>query len=89
MENKEAKRKLRKQRIGIVVNDNMDKTIKVEVHRRMRHPIYGKFIERRKYYLVHDPNNEAKKGDRVRIMESRPFSKRKTWRLVEIIERAK
>ncbi len=85
----ENKRKLRKQKIGIVVNDSMDKTIKVEVRRRMRHPIYGKFIEKRKNYLVHDENNEAKLGDKVRIMECRPISKLKRWRLVKIIERAK
>ena len=86
----EAKqRKLRRQKVGVVVSTKMDKTIKVEVHRRMKHPIYGKFIDRKKNYLVHDENNTAKVGDKVRIMETRPYSKHKRWRLVEIIERAK
>ncbi|HID02590.1 MAG TPA: 30S ribosomal protein S17 [Desulfobacterales bacterium] len=88
MENK-LTRSLRKQRVGVVVSDKMDKTISVEVVRRMRHPKYGKFITRRKKYLAHDENNEAHVGDTVRIMETRPFSRRKRWRLVEIIERAK
>ncbi len=80
---------MRKQRVGVVVSDKMDKTVTVEVVRRMRHPKYGKFITRRKKYLVHDENNEAHIGDTVRIMETRPLSRRKRWRLVQIIERAK
>ncbi len=88
MENKST-RPMRKQRVGVVVSDKMDKTVTVEVIRRMRHPKYGKFITRRKKYLVHDEKNEAHIGDTVRIMETRPLSRRKRWRLVQIIERAK
>jgi small subunit ribosomal protein S17 len=88
MENK-LTRPMRKQRVGVVVSDKMDKTISVEVVRRMKHPKYGKFVTRRKKYLVHDENNEAHIGDTVRIMETRPLSRRKRWRLVQIIERAK
>ncbi len=88
MENKST-RPMRKQRVGVVVSDKMDKTITVEVVRRMKHPKYGKFVTRRKKYLAHDENNEAHVGDTVRIMETRPLSRRKRWRLVEIIERAK
>lgn len=85
----ETKRKLRKQRIGLVVSASADKTIKVEVTTKMKHPKYGKFIKKRKNYLAHDENNECQVGDTVRIMETRPLSKLKKWRLVEIIERAK
>lgn len=85
----ETKRKLRKQRIGVVVTDSMDKTIKVQVISKVKHPLYKKFITRKKNYFAHDENNEARVGDTVRIMETRPLSKLKRWRLVEIIERAK
>ena len=85
----ETKRNLRKSRIGVVVGTSMDKTIKVQVTARMKHPKYGKFISRRKNYLAHDENNECRVGDTVKIMETRPLSKLKKWRLVEIIERAK
>lgn len=85
----ETKRKLRKQRIGLVVSASADKTIKVEVTAKMKHPKYGKFIKRRKNYLAHDEKNDCQIGDTVRIMETRPLSKLKKWRLVEIIERAK
>ena len=85
----ETNRKLRKSRIGVVVGTSMNKTIKVEVSTKMKHPKYGKFISRRKNYLAHDENNECRVGDTVKIMETRPLSKLKKWRLVEIIERAK
>ena len=83
------KRNLRKQRTGVVVSNKMEKTIAVEVRRRVKHPIYGKFITKSKKYLAHDQENTCNIGDTVTIMETRPLSKRKTWRLVEILERAK
>lgn len=79
----------RKQRIGVVVSDKMDKTITVLVERRLRHPIYGKFVRKTKKFLAHDEQNSCKEGDKVRIIESRPLSKLKRWELVEILERAK
>lgn len=82
-------RKLRKQKIGVVVSDKMDKTIAVNVERRLMHPIYGKFVKRSKKFFAHDEENTCKVGDKVRIMETRPLSKNKCWRLVEILERAK
>jgi len=82
-------RKLRKQRIGVVVGTSMNKTIKVEVSTKMKHAKYGKFITRKKNYLAHDEENTCGEGDKVRIMETRPLSKLKKWRLVEILERAK
>lgn len=82
-------RNLRKSKTGVVVSDKMDKTISVQVERRLRHPIYGKFVKRTKKFFAHDEQNECKIGDIVRIMETRPLSKNKCWRLVEIIERAK
>jgi small subunit ribosomal protein S17 len=85
----ETNRKLRKQRTGVVVGDSMNKTIKVEVSVKMKHPKYGKFITKKKKYLAHDEENTCQVGDTVRIMETRPLSKLKKWRLVEIIERAK
>ena len=84
-----ADNKLRKQRTGVVVSNSMDKTISVTVERRLRHPIYGKFVKKSKKFMAHDENNECNVGDTVRIMESRPLSKRKRWSLVEIVERAK
>ena len=83
------KRNLRKERIGLVVSNKMDKSIVVQIERRFRHPIYGKFVKKTKKFIAHDENNECNIGDTVRIMETRPLSKRKNWRLVEIIERAK
>ncbi len=80
---------MRKTRVGTVVSDKMDKTIVVQVERRIRHPLYGRIITRRKKFKVHDEDNAAAVGDRVRIMETRPLSKEKRWRLVEIIQRAK
>jgi len=82
-------RNLRKQKIGVVVSTKMDKTISVLVERRLMHPLYGKFVKRSKKFLAHDEENTCNIGDKVRIMETRPLSKRKRWRLVEIIERAK
>lgn len=82
-------RKLRKQRTGMVVSNKMDKTIAVSIERRIQHPIYGKFVKRSKKFIAHDENNECSIGDTVRIMETRPLSRRKRWRLVEILEKAK
>jgi small subunit ribosomal protein S17 len=82
-------RKLRKERIGLVVSDKMDKSITVRVERKMKHPMYGKFVKKSTKFLAHDEKNECNTGDTVRIMETRPLSKSKCWRLVEIIERAK
>ncbi len=83
------KRNLRKERIGLVVSNKMDKSIVVRIERRFKHPIYGKFVKKTKKFIAHDENNECNIGDTVRIMETRPLSKNKNWRLVEIIERAK
>ena len=82
-------RNLRKERIGVVVSAKMDKSIVVAVKRKVKHPIYGKFINRTKKMMAHDESNSCGVGDTVRISETRPLSKNKTWRLVEIIERAK
>lgn len=82
-------RNLRKERIGKVVSSKMDKTITVEVLRKVKHPIYGKFMSKTKKFAAHDENNDCGEGDTVKIMETRPLSKNKRWRLVEIIERAK
>ncbi len=82
-------RKPRKERTGLVVSNRMDKSIVVEVLRRIRHPKYGKFVKKTSRFLAHDENNDTNIGDSVRIMETRPLSKRKCWRLVEILERAK
>jgi len=77
----------RKVRVGKVVSDKMDKTIVVAVERSKRHPLYGKIIRRTKNYMVHDESNECKAGDKVRIMETRPLSRKKRWRLIDIIEK--
>lgn len=82
-------RSLRKTRVGKVVSDKMDKTIVVAVETKVRHPLYGKTINRTTKFKAHDENNEAKLNDRVLIMETRPLSKDKRWRLVEIVEKAK
>jgi small subunit ribosomal protein S17 len=82
-------RKLRKSRVGIVVSNKMMKSISVKVERRLRHPLYGKSVKMSKKFMAHDENNDANIGDLVRITETRPLSKNKRWRLVEIIERAK
>jgi small subunit ribosomal protein S17 len=82
-------RNLRKERIGVVSSNKMDKTISVVVERREKHPIYGKFVKKTSKFAAHDEKNDCGIGDTVRIMETRPLSKNKRWRLVEIIERAK
>lgn len=82
-------RKNRKQRIGVVTSNQMDKSITVLVERRLKHPLYGKYVKMRTKFMAHDENNESKEGDKVKIMETRPLSKRKRWRLVEILEKAK
>lgn len=82
-------RNLRKTRIGVVVSDKMEKSITVKVERKVKHPIYGKFMKNSKKYHAHDEKNEGHPGDLVKIEETRPLSKTKRWRLVEIIERAK
>jgi len=83
------KRNLRKQRVGIVTSNKMDKSIAVSVERRVKHPIYSKTVKMSKKFIAHDEENTCNAGDTVRIMETRPLSKNKRWRLVEIIERAK
>jgi small subunit ribosomal protein S17 len=85
----EDNRNLRKERTGAVVSNKMEKTIIVAVKRKVKHPIYGKFVNKTTKFVAHDEENTCKEGDLVRIMETRPLSKRKNWRLVEIIERAK
>ncbi len=82
-------RNLRKTRVGEVVSDKMDKTITVAVHNNVRHPLYKKIVKNTYKLKAHDENNDAKIGDIVRVMETRPLSKDKRWRLVEVIERAK
>ena len=82
-------RNLRKERIGVVVSNKMDKSIVVMVERKVKHPKYGKFVKKSTKFMAHDEKNECNIGDTVRIMETRPLSKSKCWRLVEIIERAK
>ena len=82
-------RGMRKTRTGVVVSDKMDKTIVVEIRNRVRHPLYGKIMNRTNRIKAHDENNECGIGDTVRVMETRPLSKDKRWRLVEIIEKAK
>lgn len=82
-------RNLRKERVGEVVSNKMDKTIVVAVKWKEKHPIYGKFVNKTKKYHAHDEKNEAQVGDRVLLMETRPLSKTKRWRLVEILEKAK
>ncbi len=84
-----TERNLRKTKIGTVASNSMDKSVTVLVERRMKHPIYGKYLKKSKKFMAHDEKNECNVGDTVKIMETRPLSKRKTWRLVEIIERAK
>jgi len=84
-----TERTSRKTRVGMVVSDKMAKTVVVSIERRVQHPVYGKMVRRTKKLKAHDEQNEAKTGDTVRIMETRPLSKDKRWRVVEIIERAR
>ena len=82
-------RRLRKEKIGIVVSNKMDKSVVVEVERKVKHPKYGKFVKKTSRFMAHDIANECSEGDKVRIEETRPLSKNKCWRLVEIIEKVK
>ena len=82
-------RNLRKERVGIVISNKMNKTIVIAEKRKVKHPIYGKFINRTTKFMAHDETNNCNIGDTVKIMETRPLSKNKNWRVVEIIERAK
>ena len=86
---KSVSRASRKTRVGLVVSDKMEKTVVVSIERRVQHPVYGKMVRRTKRFKAHDERNEAKTGDTVRIMETRPMSKDKRWRVVEIVERAR
>ena len=83
------KRNLRKERIGVVTSDKMQKSIVVAVERKVKHPKYGKFVKKTTKFVAHDENNDCNIGDTVKIMETRPLSKLKRWRMVEIIEKAK
>jgi len=85
----ETKLSSKKQRIGVVSSNKMEKSITVLIERRIKHPIYGKFVKKSKKFMAHDETNDANIGDTVKIEESRPLSKRKKWKLVEVIERAK
>jgi small subunit ribosomal protein S17 len=82
-------RNLRKERIGVVASNKMEKSIIVSIERKVKHGLYGKFVKKTSRFVAHDEENTCNEGDTVRIMESRPLSKNKNWRLVEIIERAK
>ena len=82
-------RNLRKERIGVVTSNKMEKSIVVSIERREKHPLYGKFVKKTSKFIAHDQDNTCNEGDVVKIMETRPLSKNKNWRLVEIIERAK
>jgi small subunit ribosomal protein S17 len=88
-ETKSAERNLRKTRTGVVRSNKMDKTITVTVERKVKHPIYGKFVKKTTSFHAHDEKNECTPGDIVKIMETRPLSKTKRWRLVEVVEKAK
>ena len=85
----ETKRNLRRERVGTVTSNKMDKSIVIVVKTKAKHPIYGKFVNKTSKFMAHDDKNECNIGDTVKIMETRPLSKNKTWRLIEIIERAK
>jgi len=82
-------RNLRKERVGLVISNKMDKSIIVQIERRYKHTIYGKYVKKTNKFVAHDEKNDCNIGDTVRIMETRPLSRSKNWRLVEIIERAK
>ncbi len=89
MEQAAQERNLRKERVGRVVSNKMQKSITVAIERKVKHPIYGKFMNKTTKLMAHDENNDCGIGDTVRIMETRPLSKNKRWRLIEILERAK
>ena len=82
-------RNLRKERIGVVASNKMDKSIVVSIERKVKHGLYGKFVKKTSRFVAHDEENTCNEGDKVKIMETRPVSKNKNWRLVEILERAK
>lgn len=82
-------RNLRKERVGVVTSTKMDKSVVVMVERKVKHPKYGKFVKKTNKFMAHDEKNECGLGDTVRIMETRPLSKNKNWRMVEIVEKAK
>tara|TARA_Y100001954_G_C15603976_1_gene499478 strand:- start:243 stop:497 length:255 start_codon:yes stop_codon:yes gene_type:complete len=82
-------RNLRKERIGVVTSNKMEKSIVVAIERRVKHALYGKFVKKTSKFIAHDQDNTCNEGDIVKIMETRPLSKNKNWRLVEVIERAK
>ena len=82
-------RNLRKERIGVVTSNKMEKSIVVSIQRKVKHPLYGKFLKKTSKFVAHDEENSCNEGDTVSIMETRPLSKNKNWRLTEIIERAK
>lgn len=82
-------RNARKERVGLVVSAKMDKSISVAIERQVKHPMYGKFVKKTTKLMAHDETNDAGEGDTVRIMETRPLSKNKRWRLVEVVQRAK
>jgi small subunit ribosomal protein S17 len=84
-----AERNLRKTKLGVVSSNKMDKTITVNVERKVKHPLYGKFVKKTTKFHAHDEKNECQIGDTVKIMESRPLSKTKRWRLVEVVEKVK
>ena len=84
-----AERNRRKSKVGVVISDKMDKTVVVAIEDFVRHPLYGKAVKRTKKLKVHDENNECNIGDKIRIMETRPLSKDKRWRLVGVVEKAK
>ena len=88
-EEQTSARSARKERIGVVTSSKMNKSITISIERQVKHPIYGKFVKKTSKLMAHDENDDAGEGDTVRIMETRPLSKNKRWRLVEIIERAK
>ena len=83
------KRNLRKERVGVVTSDKMDKSVVVAVERKVKHPKYGKFVKKTSKFVAHDEKNDCNSGDTVKIMETRPMSKTKVWRVIEILERAK
>jgi len=84
-----SERNYRKERVGVVVSDKMDKSVVVSVERQLMHPIYGRTVKKKKRYVAHDEKNDCKVGDTVKIIETRPLSKTKRWRIGEVVERAK
>lgn len=84
-----TERALRKTVIGIVASDKMDKTVTVTIERKLRHPLYGKFMKQKSKFMAHDEQGECRVGDKVRIQETRPLSKKKRWRVVEVMEKAR